>query len=971
MKRALRIIHYAWGVLQMQLRRMTMSRRQTRGWRLCSAWILCSATFAFPAVAQQGSDGSEVQLAVVEEISVTGSRIQRTGMTTPTPVTVMSSEELSYMAPTTLMDALSQMPQFANNNTAVGFSDGVTGSAGASNVNLRGVGPNRTLVLLDGRRVVPSTRRGSVDVGLFPKALIQRVELVTGGASAAYGSDAVSGVANFILNTEFTGLEAQVQAGRTSRGDNDTQEYSLAGGLSVGERGHLVFGGEHFNAEGIRGYGNREWFQSWGNIANPDPNGPAQVIVPNIRSRSYTYGGVITAGPFAGTQFLEGGVPAPFYDGDIVTPMYQAGGSGVDDGSINTWVVPDQRRTSGFARFTYDVSDDLQLSLQGVYGNSMTRFHAVPSALQYASTAEIFSDNAFLPDSMRIRMENEGIASFRLARLAREDDLGAALVTNDGELYSATLGFQGRAGAWLLDGYYQYGRTNELRSWDNVVRVDRLYRAIDAVEDASGRIVCRSTLQEPGDGCVPMNVFGAGAPSQEAKEYLWARSYADQVVTQHVVELVAQRDLFDLWAGTVSMATGASYREDSFDQVAGPQPLASMTVPPAGELYRGQPPGTVGGGLFERANPSTVAGGYDVWEVFLESVIPLMAQTAFARGVDLNLAARYADYAGSGGVWAWKGGVDWSMTDALRLRLTRSRDIRAGNLSERFDTTGRGGNVEADHFLPGAPGYVTTQIEGGNPNVEPETADTLTFGVVYQPSWATGLSMSVDYYDIKISGAIDQLGVQMIIDECYRGAAGLCDLITRNPDTGLITEVQNVFLNVAEARTRGVDIEASYTSRVDLFGTGGQLTIRGFGTYIDELSTTNFGAPKVDRAGQTGRYVAAPRFRGTAGVMYTSGPLSIYLQQRYIGSGKRDVLSVEGVDIDDNTVSSAWYTNARLGYDLDAGGANIEVYGNITNLFDKDPPRAPTANPYSTVHTNEELFDPLGRRYMVGLRVRY
>lgn len=905
----------------------------------------------------------------IEQISVTGSRIVRDGLSAPTPVAVISSRELNTMAPTTLMDSLAQMPQFANNNTAVGFADGVTGPAGASHLNLRGVGPNRTLVLMDGRRVAPSTRRGMVNIALFPKALIDRVELVTGGASAAYGSDAVSGVANLMLKRGFSGLDAQIQGGRTTRSDNDTYEVSMAGGISVGERGHLLFGAEHMDSEGIRGYGNRGWFRSWGNIANPDPDGPAQIIVPHIRSRAYTYGGVIPTGPLAGTQFLEGGVPAPFQDGHIVTPMYQAGGSGVDDAARSTWVLPDQRRSSGLALFEYVVRDGLRIDLQGMYGNSITRFNAVPSTLLFSNIASIQADNAFLPESLRTRMSDGHIESFEFARLAREDDLGAALVSNDARMLSVTAGFEWRLGAWRLDGYYQRGRAEEFRHWDQVVRLDRLYRAIDAVHHAeSGRIVCRSTLTDPGDGCVPMNLFGAGAPSREAKEYVWTQSYADQKVTQEVGEFSVQGPLADWRAGTVSMAAGVAYRTDAFEQKVGPQPLASMVVPAATESgYLGQPAGIIGAGLFERANPGPLSGRYRVREGFLETLVPVAAGGSWMGGMNLMLAARYADYSGSGGVWAWKTGLDWSITEDWRLRATRSRDVRAGNLAERFDKTERGATITSDPLAPGVAPYVISQLEGGNPQIDPEAADALTFGFVLHPQWLPGIGLSVDYYDVRVRGAIDQLGVQRIVEQCYSGDDALCEHVNRSPHTGLITDVHNVYLNVAESRGRGVDLEVSYMADVEPFGVRGRFMLRGFATYMAELSSSVPGETRVDRAGQTGRYVAAPRLRALLGLSFRTGAISADVQKRYISAGKRDVQDVVGVDIDDNRVSSIWYLNARLGYTV----RRVETFVSVTNFLDRDPPKAPTANVYGTVHTNEELFDPLGRRYMLGLRLQY
>jgi outer membrane receptor protein involved in Fe transport len=286
------------------------------------------------------------------EATVTGTRIARDGMTTATPVAVISSEEIAGLGPSTLVDALTQLPHFLNSDTPQTQSFGTSGAAGASHLNLRGIGSIRTLTLLDGRRIVPSTRLGTVDIALLPRNLIRRVEVVTGGASAAYGSDAVTGVVNMMLDTEFRGLRGHVQGGLTELGDYQNQELGLAWGTRVGEQSSLLLSGEYFHADGIRGYDTRSWFNSTAAIANPDPAGPGEIIAPEVHATGYTYGGLITAGPLAGTQFLPGGVPATFERGSLVTGTTQSGGSGVDPAANLIWLLPDQQRISTFARFT-------------------------------------------------------------------------------------------------------------------------------------------------------------------------------------------------------------------------------------------------------------------------------------------------------------------------------------------------------------------------------------------------------------------------------------------------------------------------------------------------------------------------------------------------------------------------------------------------------------------------------------------
>jgi outer membrane receptor protein involved in Fe transport len=936
------------------------------------ACLLASALGA-PALAQGAP--------ALDEIQVTGSRIQRDGMNTPTPVTMLDSSELQSMAPTTLIDSLSQMPQFLNNSTPA--THNVYGAA-SDLLNLRGIGANRTLVLLDGRRVVSSTRSGAVDIGILPQELVQRVEVVTGGASAAYGSDAVSGVVNFILDTDFTGVKGSVQGGVTDRGDNENGKVSLAMGTNVGESGHLLVAGQYYQADGIKGYDGRNWFQHWGTIRNPDPNGPARLTRKDMGVSVYTYGGLITSGPLKGTQFDDGGNPIPFNYGEMSNGGVQVGGDAPDPNSKYYWLIPDQKRASLFTRYTQDLSDNVTAYVQGIWGYNKSGSGSFPEPFSGPWALQIQQDNAFLPESLRQRMVDEGIDSFTFERSPADLERDR-YYTSSNNTISVTTGLDGETSGVRWNAYYQYGQNKQHQDYGSgrVLRIDRLPRALDAVlDDTTGRIVCRSTLTHPDDGCVPLNMFGNGAPSEEASNYVWADSFHDQTVRQHFAEATAQGELFSTWAGEVSLVGGLSYRRDSFRQTAGPEDLVALDTPPADELgYKGLPPVYAGGAnIFNRGNPNggepvPIVGNFDVWEAFTEAAVPLLRDAPLAQSVDLNLAARYADYSGSGGIWAWKAGVDWQLTDDFRLRGTRSRDVRAGTLSERYDRTGAGGNVDHDPLYPDDATRLVRLVSGGNPNVGPEKADTLTFGGVYQPSWARGLAFSIDYYDIKIKGAIDQLGAQNIVDQCAAGATALCDQITRNPVTDRIDEIRDIFLNVDQARTRGIDFELSYNSAISVFGGGETLALRGFATYIKEDSTTNLGAAKVDRAGETGGGFGkdtVPHWTGTASATYANGPLSLFLQERFISSGKYDATWTEGVEIDDNHVSSVFYTNAEVRYSFEAVGGDQELFFNVSNLFDRDPPLAPSASNYTgTSHTNAALFDLLGRRYTLGLRFEY
>jgi outer membrane receptor protein involved in Fe transport len=438
-------------------------------------------------------------------------------------------------------------------------------------------------------------------------------------------------------------------------------------------------------------------------------------------------------------------------------------------------------------------------------------------------------------------------------------------------------------------------------------------------------------------------------------------------VEQHSAEVVVQRQLFRTWAGPIAVATGAAYRKDSLDQAAGPDDLEALTTPSAASQgYRGLPAAYNGARIFERGNPAAVAGSYDVREAFGEAIVPLAADMRFAQSLDLNAAIRHARYSGSGGVLAWKLGLDWKPFSDLRLRGTVSRDIRAGTLSERFDVS-RGGSSVIDPFIGSNESYAMTALTGGNLNIAPEEADTVTFGAVYQPSWARGFAISADMYDIDIRGAIATIGVQNIVDQCFAGATSLCPLIVRNPASGLITEVINTYQNIDGARTRGLDVEASYAAPVNFFGGNESLSLRAFAGYVFELSTTQARAAKIDRAGQTGLTGGAPDWQGMLTATYRYGPASTSITQRYISGGSYDATWNE-TNINDNTVSPVAYTNLRVAYKLNIAGGGGEIFANVNNLFDRDPPLAPTWGFTGSTASNFSLFDKMGRRYTLGVR---
>ena len=976
----------------------------------------------------------------LEEVVVTGSHIkQRSGMNTPVPVTAVAGDELDSMAPGNMIESISQLPQFFGNQTPNSPESWFL-RGGYGNLNMRGLGINRTLTLLNGRRMISSTVFGGVDINVIPEAMIRGIETITGGASAAYGTDAVAGVTNFLLDTNYTGFKTSLQGGITSRGDSKNTEGSLAYGTALGERGHLLVSGEKFRQDGVHNYQGRDWYQAWGTV--PDANGML-LVRPNVVSKSSTFDGVIFAPGSAldGMAFDRNANLSPFVASDTTfgrtgtPPAHQSitnGGSGEDLAAEVFTIYPDVKRNSEFVYLDYDFTENLKVFAQGIRGQNKTfRYNSPRGSLQGTpTTITIFQDNAFLPAAVRQTMVNEGLASFTLRRAGSKEDIGADTSQYDNSImYSVTGGFNykfnngGFLDSWSLDGYYQYGE-NTRKWYQKGLRVDRIFAAADAVDDGTGNIVCRVTLMGSTDfpGCTPINLFGRGNASAAAVDYVTNNEPGEQIttplyfadtgfasgdtisyisdeakvnitkMTQHIFDLSANGEIYKGWgAGPVSLAVGGSYRSEKVLQVVHDSTNKSSDHDfghPV--LCNGESPGlrgvsadcnnTVG---IQYSKVSNIKGRINVTEAFAETLVPLIAGGNLIKQASLDMAARWADYSGSGTVWAYKFGLNGQITDNFRVRGTYSRDVRAANLAERFAKTGGIANI-TDPRYPALGTVSVTRFSGGNPNVLPEKADTFTAGFVYQPSFLEGLSLSLDWYQVKMDGAIGQLGEQAVVNQCEAGAQDLCALVTRDPITDMLYLVGNVYINIDQEKVSGIDLETTYhrdVDWVDWFGDAAEtLDFRFFGTWLGERSEALAGAAKIDRAGQTGIQqsdglaYAYPEFKWTANASYTNGPFTAFLQERFIGSGKSENALVEGVNIDNNSVDSAFYTDVTLSYDFKlSNDISAQAFFNVINLLDEDPP----VTPYYSVffgyaeQTNSALFDLLGRRFNAGVRVSF
>jgi len=928
-----------------------------------SAGLLAAPAHAQGEGTPQSVEGSE------ETIIITGSRVITNGFQAPTPVAVVTAEELQTLAPTSLSDALNKLPVFQNSAQPQYF---VGASAGQSFLNLRSLGPERVLILLDGRRVVPSTANGTTDVNILPEAMVKRVDVVTGGASAAYGSDAVAGVVNFVLDTDYRGVKGRAQYGISEDGLGENYRANLSAGFGLGDRGSLIVSGQYYKNDGVKGWGEFDWFNSCALIPNP-AGSPQNLSACGVRSAAFTSGGIITGGPLAGTDFGPGGTPREFVYGDERTGFSMIGGSGVDHGA-NFFAIPETERITGFAHFKYELADYVTVFVDALYGQSKSKYNFTSSWQGLGTEYQIQIDNAFLPTEIRDRMLEEGVTSFPLARYS--DDFGFLTNNVRNRTWRVTTGMDVDLGGWKVSAYYAHGENRFDLALENNVYINRLYNAADAV-DGPGGPICRSTLTQPGNGCVALDVFGRGSPSQAALDWVTGTTRQFVHVKQDVFEVSAAGDAFDLWAGPVSLAFGAGYRTESSAQTVDETSTGTRVF--TGD-YLGWPPQFTGAlGAWERTNPQPLSGSYDVMEVFGEVLVPLLRDSSIGYSADLNGAIRYTNYSTSGGVTTWKLGLTYEPVAGLRFRGTRSRDIRAANVTQMFTGASSSQGGLTDPFQEvGSPNRipVVNVLSFGNPNLRPEVADTTTLGLVFQPSGIPGFSASIDYFDIKIKDAIGTLGGQVTVNQCFEGATELCSLLTRDAN-GVLLTVRTPFLNIAERATRGLDFEVGYVTQLG----DGRLALRALATYIDKLTTTNPGAPTLDTAGQTGvgggggANPGVPHWSGNASIGYDVNGFGIDLLGRYVGPGVLDVnLSPAALDPALNRVDSAFYADMTLSKKLRVGGAEAELYLTVNNLFDRAPNYAPNSffvfGTYQGA-TNPGLFNLMGRQYTGGIRFEF
>jgi iron complex outermembrane receptor protein len=888
------------------------------------------------------------------EIIVTGSRIERAGYSQPTPTTVLGATELREGNRPSIQQALNDQPQFRGTTTQA-TTAGLTG-AGTAPVDLRGLGSARTLTLINGRRFV-----GENNLNFVPLNLVSRVDVVTGGASAAYGSGAVAGVVNIVLNDKLQGLSLGTQYGISSRGDGRRYGFDGSFGTSfAGGRGHFMTGAEYVNDEGIGPEGRLERPEQGAGVVRIDPTSATDKrtrLTADVNYGNTAIGGLITTGVLAGQIFNPDGTLRPFRGGTQLGAARFNGSQigGLDATSLfdNLYVASPVKRITSYSRVSFDVGG-ATIWADATYGRASTNYPFIPELT--LTSLPISASNPFLSATVRNQLTAAGQTGFTLGGFFPQYALG---LNNVRKNYEGAVGIDGRLGRFKYDAHYSHGEVIEDQQITNSRLRTPFANAINAVAGPGGAPVCaiNADLNPVNDDptCAPINPFGANNVSAAALAYTTGTQVAHTRTQLDAAGAQIQGDILSLPAGPLTVVVGSELRYEKRSAQPGTVPVASQFSIP----------------LFT----SVTQGKFNVKEGYAEAAVPVFNVDDSFK-LDLNGAARYSDYSTSGGIWSWKAGGTLRLFKDLLLRGTESRDIRSPNITDLFSV--RRLNIAAVVDAQAAqfastPGYnanpqLVSTFSGGNPNLVPEIGRTLTVGGSYSPSYFKGFSFSVDYYKIKIKGAIFNLGASALTQACKAGSAAACANIVRDSTNTVITAFSNA-QNLAQFSTEGYDFDATYATRLSRISSSlpGTLRVRALATYIKHF-IVDTGVTRVDSAGDVGDATANanPHWRATLSAAFQGKLLGLDARVRYVGGGKFNHL------LDPATDSAGMMTglvNNHIGARtyLDLGAQfhirdRLTLFGNVNNVFNKAPPLTTQSSAF---------YDVVGTYFSGGARVKF
>lgn len=940
------------------------------------ACATCTLVFLSPSAPAQVDEEEITGDGSVEEIIVTGSRLIRRDFTAPSPITTINREALEYSSQATLEGVLNQMPQVMPDLTRSTNN----GGDGTARINLRGFGSQRSLVMLNGRRMAASGIGTAVDINNLPQKLIERVEIITGGASTVYGSDAVAGVINFITRKDFDGFALDISGYTTGVGDSNEYDLTASYGhnFANGNGNITIFGGYYDREELLAGERELSYTEFC------DCGEGELVPFGSFRAPEGVFGfpEVDWGNGPAGTIFMENGDPREFIDPD---DRYNY--------APENYIQTPLTRYTGGLFLNYDLGARSELYVEAAHTQNewVARLAPVPAGgftlftldnpVMTPTTQQFFADNA-------IPM-GPGLVMAWVAR--RLEEIGPRIIEENRKYTRFVAGIKGDIGSdWEFDAWVTYTKGDEQTRQLNDGSRSRFQQGL-LIDPATGQCI------DPSNGCVPVNIFGAGNMSAEAVDFLRLPPLVNITEREQVlVSGYVRGDLFDTWAGTAQAAFGVEWREDDGSYTADDYLFSGDTLG-----YRGDSP---------------VVGSESVFEIYTEMLLPLASETSFAEYLGLEIGGRYSDYEFAGGVTTWKAGLEWQVNSTLRLRGMAQHSVRAPNLRELFreqvredavwvfdpeddpcsvsaDPVGSG-NVDAC-IATGMPAnqigifeaqpFPMVYVTGGNPDLEPEESDTLTAGIVITPSSVPELQIAIDYFELELDGGIDNLFAEVTCFDPANVDQLFCDAFTRDPVTFNVIEIRETLINRGLLITSGIDTQIKYgtelPSALSIRDAGADLDLSIIWTHLNESSFQGtpwgtsiecagyFGWPCNAGAGWTETY---PADRVTTNLSYASGDLTAHLSWRWIDGTKiaePQGDAIIGWPVQDYVITEVGnknYLDLGIGYQFNDQLAARLV---IANLTDTDAPFM--ASHVFAGNTDPSMFDIYGRAYTLSFALSY
>lgn len=975
------------------------------------------AMAASPSFAQDAEDPSATE---VEAVVITGSRIVRQDFEAISPVTTVDSETIELTGTLTVESLLNELPSVVAGNMRTSNN---SGGEEFATVDLRGLGPNRTLVLVNGERVPASSTTGVVDLNTIPTSLISRVEVVTGGASAVYGSDAISGVVNFVLKDNYEGAELSATYGASFDGYAPEFELNgLFGGSFANGRGNLTAYASYYSREEVSQsefdysrvsaaqcsnnadlsdpfqcdsaaeaqaaiaagggvfYSGGSATPAWGTITNNGAN-PFNAALLNANP--------LTAGQFASYDHdCNPATPNIAYTGGSLSfdaegnlePLNSAGACAVPDrsaGSSRYNFAPDNYLIIPAERFNittighYDITDSVRLRVQMSYVNSWQQVSLAPTpatgltvTLTPAMQALISSDHPDLWAALQSRPNP--LASFGMTR--RTNELGPRIGDSENNALSLLGTLTGDFGAdsgWDWSVTTSYGVNNFTSTGSGSANASAFRQGLAGCQNPDGSAITGAL-----PGCVPLDIFGQNTMDADMVSFLTVPTFATTEIEESRIAGFVRGDLFELPAGPIAAVLGVEWRESSAD-------FRVDNEQRSGNIY----------GFNAIQNQ---AGSIGVTEIYTEVAIPLLRDLPGANYLGLEAGYRYSDYTTVGGLDTYKIGAEWEPVDFLKFRAVFNSAVRAPNVFELFQNGDQGFPGYADPcatvsspsaatlaFCSGQAGGFdftgfnapNSQVEAfafGNPDLQPETAETFTAGVVFQPDfWPVGsFRASVDYYDIEIQDTILALGAQFFIDDCYDNLDASnpsCDRVVRDTVTGEIDYVNTTRGNQGVFTTNGYDVQAEWTVNLGDYGMPGRIRLNELYSYVDEIAINGNNFVDTTNASIGG---ANYQWRSVFSAFYDIADWTLMGRWSYTPGMIDDPFGIHP----DQRTPEASYVDVSARWNLTD---NLAMTAFVGNLFDEDTPQTMSGAIFGQGNTDTQVYRLLGRTFSFNVRARF